>query len=150
MRYPLEVVAAVRAAWPEDRPLLLRVSATDWVPGGWDVESTVELARAAAAIGVDLVDVSTGGLDHRQEIPLGPGYQVPFAARVRAEAGVPTSAVGLITEPAQAQQVVDDGSADAVLLARAILREPRWPLLAAHALGAEIAWPPQYERAKLA
>lgn len=147
MRYPLEVVDAVRAVWPDDRPLLLRVSATDWVEGGWDVESTVELARQAAARGVDLVDVSSGGLDPRQAITLGPGYQVPFAARVRAEAGVPTAAVGLITEAAQAQQILDDGSADAVLLARAMLRDPHWSLRAAHELGADITWPSQYLRA---
>ena len=148
MRFPLEVIEAVRGAWPEAKPLLLRVSATDWVPGGWDVESTVVLAREAHARGVDLVDVSTAGLDPRQEIPLGPGYQVPFAARVRAEAGVATAAVGLITEPAQAEAVVASGQADAVLLARAMLRDPHWALRAAHELGADITWPVQYERAQ--
>ena len=95
-----------------------------------------------------LHDHATAGLDHRQQITLGPGYQVPFAAQVRADAGVPTGAVGLITEPEQAEQIVASGSADVVLLARALLREPRWPLLAAHVLGVEIAWPAQYERAK--
>ena len=103
MRLPLEVVDAVRAVWPDDKPLIVRVSATDWVDGGWDVESTIVLAREAASRGVDLVDVSSGGLDHRQEIAVGPGYQVPFAAAVRAEAGVPTGAVGLITDAAQAE-----------------------------------------------
>ncbi len=148
MRFPLEVVDAVRAAWPDDKPLLVRISATDWVEGGWDVEDSVVLALELKSRGVDLVDVSTAGLDHRQQIDVGPGYQVPFAARIRAEAGIATSAVGLITEPAQAEEVVASGSADAVMLARAFLREPRWPLLAAHALGAEITWPQQYERAR--
>jgi 2,4-dienoyl-CoA reductase-like NADH-dependent reductase (Old Yellow Enzyme family) len=148
MRFPLEVVDAVRAVWPDHKPLLLRISATDWVEGGWDVDSSVALAKEAASRGVDLVDVSSAGLDHRQSIAIGPGYQVPFAARVRAEAGVPTSAVGLITEPAQAEQVVASGSADVVMLARALLREPRWPLLAAHALGVDLPWPSQYERAR--
>jgi 2,4-dienoyl-CoA reductase-like NADH-dependent reductase (Old Yellow Enzyme family) len=147
MRYPLEVIEAVRAAWPDDRPLLLRVSATDWVDGGWDVESSVVLSREAAARGVDLVDVSSAGNDERQQITLGPGYQVPFAARIRAEAGVPTGSVGLITEPAQAESIIAGGSADVVLLARAFLRDPHWVLAAAHALGADIAWPDQYLRA---
>jgi 2,4-dienoyl-CoA reductase-like NADH-dependent reductase (Old Yellow Enzyme family) len=148
MRFPLEVVEAVRAAWPDDKPLLFRVSATDWVEGGWDVESTVVLARELKTRGVDLVDVSSAGLHHEQQIAVGPGYQVPFAAQVRAEAGIPTGAVGLITEPAQAESIVAEGSADVVLLARALLREPRWPLLAAHELGAEVAWPEQYQRAQ--
>jgi 2,4-dienoyl-CoA reductase-like NADH-dependent reductase (Old Yellow Enzyme family) len=147
MRYPLEVVDAVRAVWPDDRPLLMRVSATDWVEGGWDVDSTVELVREAAARGVDLVDVSSAGNDPRQEITIGPGYQVPFAARVRAETGVPTAAVGLITEPKQADDLIGDGSADAVFLAREMLRDPHWPLRAARELGADIAWPEQYQRA---
>jgi 2,4-dienoyl-CoA reductase-like NADH-dependent reductase (Old Yellow Enzyme family) len=147
MRYPLEVVDAVRAAWPDDRPLLMRVSATDWVDGGWDVDSTIELVREAAARGVDLVDVSSAGNDPRQEITIGPGYQVPFAARVRAETGVPTAAVGLITEPTQADDLIADGSADAVFLAREMLRDPHWPLRAARELGADITWPEQYQRA---
>jgi 2,4-dienoyl-CoA reductase-like NADH-dependent reductase (Old Yellow Enzyme family) len=149
MRLALQVVDAVRSVWPDSKPLLLRVSATDWVEGGWDVASSVELARAAAERGVDLVDVSSGGLDHRQEIAIGPGYQVPFAAAVRAGAGVPTAAVGLITEPQQAEEIVAAGSADAVLLARALLRNPRWALGAAHELGAEVRWPDQYLRARL-
>ena len=149
MSFPLQVVAAVRAAWPADRPLFLRVSATDWVDGGWDIESTVVFARAAAEQGVDLVDVSSAGLDAAQKITVGPGYQVPFAAVLRAQAGVPTGAVGMITEPGQAEQIISEGSADVVLLARALLREPRWPLRAAHELGATGHWPPQYERAQL-
>ena len=149
LRLTLEVVDAVRAVWPDHKPVLLRVSASDWVDGGWDVESTVVLAREAAARGVDLLDVSSGGLDHRQEIAVGPGYQVPFAAQVRSEAGVPTGAVGLITEPEQAATIVREGSADVVLLARALLRNPRWALDAAHQLGAPGRWPDQYLRAQL-
>jgi 2,4-dienoyl-CoA reductase-like NADH-dependent reductase (Old Yellow Enzyme family) len=149
MRFPLEVVAAVRESWPERKPLLVRVSASDWVPGGWDVDSTVEFARRAASLGADLVDVSSGGLDPRQQIPLGPGYQVPFAERIRAEAAVPTGTVGLITEAAQAESILTAGSADVVLLARALLRNPRWALDAAHELGADVRWPNQYLRARL-
>jgi 2,4-dienoyl-CoA reductase-like NADH-dependent reductase (Old Yellow Enzyme family) len=149
MRYPLEVIDAVRAVWPEDRPLLMRISATDWVDGGWDVESSVTFAREAAARGVDLVDVSSAGNDPRQAVEAGPGYQVPFAARVRTGAGVPTGAVGLITEPKQAEEIVAEGSADVVLLARAFLREPHWVLRAAHELGVDVDWPRQYLRARL-
>ncbi len=130
-----------------DVPVLVRISATDWAEGGWDLEQSVELSRQLHAAGVDLVDVSSGGLTPAQQITVGPGYQVPFAAAVRA-AGVPTAAVGLITEPAQAEQVLQDGAADAVLLARASLREPHWPLRAATELDGELAWPVQYERAK--
>ena len=148
MRFPLAVIGAVREVWPAERPLLLRISATDWVDGGWDLDSSVELARAAAALGVDLVDVSSGGLDPRQQITVGPAYQAPFAARVRADAGVPTGAVGLITEAPQAERLVADGAADVVLLARELLRDPRWPLRAAHELGAEGRWPSQYLRAR--
>jgi 2,4-dienoyl-CoA reductase-like NADH-dependent reductase (Old Yellow Enzyme family) len=149
VRLLLEVVDAVRAVWPEDKPLLVRLSATDWVEGGWTAEETVEVSGLLAAHGVDLVDVSSGGLDARQQIPVGPGYQVPFARDVRTKAGVATGAVGLITDPAQAQGILDDGDADVVLLARAALREPAWPLRAAHELGipAEDApYPPNYAR----
>lgn len=148
MRFPLEVVDAVRAAWPDDKPLLVRISASDWVDGGWDLDSSVVLGRELAARGVDLVDTSSGGLHPDQSIDVRPGYQVPFAARIRAEAGIATGAVGLITEPEQAETVIAEGSADVVLLGRELLREPRWPLLAAHALGADIAWPDQYLRAR--
>ncbi len=146
MRFPLEVVRAVRAALPDELPLLLRISATDWVDGGWDLASSVELSAKAAALGVDLVDVSSGGLDPRQQIQARPGYQVPFAAEIRAAAGVPTGAVGLITEPQQAEDIVASGEADAVLLARQLLREPYWPLRAAQTLGVDAPWPQQYER----
>jgi 2,4-dienoyl-CoA reductase-like NADH-dependent reductase (Old Yellow Enzyme family) len=146
-RLALEVAEAVRAEWPDDRPLFVRLSATDWVDGGWDEAQTVELARLLAARGVDLVDCSTGGLVPGATIPVAPGYQVRFAERVRREAGVATGAVGLITTPEQADAVVREGHADLVLLARQLLRDPHWPLRAAKALGVEARWPVQYERA---
>jgi len=149
MRYPLEVIDAVRAVWPDDKPLLMRISATDWVEGGWDVEQSVVLARESAARGVDLVDVSSAGNDPRQSLTPGPGYQVPLGAQIRREAGVPTGSVGLITEPAQAEGIVATGDADVVLLARAFLRDPHWVLRAAHELGADVEWPPQYLRGRL-
>ncbi len=148
VRLALEVVDEVRARWPERLPLWVRVSATDWVEGGWDADQSVELASALREHGVDLVDVSSGGLHPGQRIPVGPGYQVPFAARIRREAGIATAAVGLITDPEQAEGIVRDGDADVVLLAREMLRQPHWPLLAAHALGEAGPWPPQYRRAR--
>ena len=148
MRFPLEVAAAVRAAWPQARPLFVRVSATDWAEGGWSADDTVVFARRLKDAGVDLVDCSSGGLVAHARVPVGPGYQAPFAARVRREAGVATGAVGMITEPFQAEQIVATGGADAVLLARELLRDPYWPLRAARALGAEAAWPDQYLRAR--
>jgi 2,4-dienoyl-CoA reductase-like NADH-dependent reductase (Old Yellow Enzyme family) len=148
-RIVTETVAAVRAVLPAEVPLAIRVSHTDWVEGGWTTEETVELSRRVKALGVDLVDVSSGGVDPRQKIPLGPGYQVPGAAAVRAGAGVAVAAVGLITEPAQAQAILAEGKADLVLLARALLRDPYWPLHAAATLGRTeaLAIPPQYDRA---
>ncbi|GAA2851631.1 NADH:flavin oxidoreductase/NADH oxidase [Pseudonocardia halophobica] len=149
IRILLEVVDAVRAALPDRKALLVRLSATDWVDGGWTAEETVELSARLAGRGVDLVDVSSGGLDARQDIPVGPGYQVPFARDVRAKAGIATGAVGLITEPAQAQAVLEEEDADVVLLARAALREPAWPLRAAHELGVPYSaapYPAQYAR----
>jgi 2,4-dienoyl-CoA reductase-like NADH-dependent reductase (Old Yellow Enzyme family) len=152
VRLLLRVVDAVRGAVPEDTPLLVRISATDWVDGGWSADDSVELARRLRAAGVDLVDVSTGG-NAPADIPVEPGYQVPFAARIRAEAGVPTGAVGLITEAKQAEEIVAGGQADAVLLARALLRDPHWALRAAHELGVTVGdgvdWPQQYLRATL-
>ena len=142
-----EVVAAVREVWPERLPLLVRLSCTDWTPGGWDLEESVALARMLSPLGVDLLDCSTGGMVPRASIPLGPGYQVPFAARIRREADLPTGAVGLITTPAQAQAILDRGEADLVLLGRELLRNPRWPLLAARELGAVTPWPGPYARA---
>ena len=142
-----DVVGAVRAEWPEALPLLIRLSATDWVEGGWNVEETVELCRWLKANGVDLVDVSSGGLVPNAVIPAGPGFQTDFAARVRAEAGIATAAVGLITSPQQAEHIVRSGQADVVLVGREILRQPQWPLAAAQALGVAAPWPAQYLRA---
>ena len=150
IRLLIEVIDGVRAALPERKGLLVRLSATDWVEGGWTPEETVELAVRLAGRGVDLIDVSSGGLDPRQDIPVGPGYQVPFARDVRAEAGVPAGAVGLISDPRHAQSLLDDGSADVILLGRAALRESAWPLRAAHELGlppTAAPYPRQYRRA---
>lgn len=146
-RLTREVVSAVRAAWPDRLPLLIRLSATDWVEGGWDGDQTVELCRMLKRLGVDLVDVSTGGTSPDAKIPVAPGFQVPFAARVRAEAGLPVAAVGLITEPAQADALVREGQADLVLVGREVLRNPYWPLQAAQALGQTPRYPNQYLRA---
>lgn len=148
MRFPLSVARAVREVWPDELPLFVRISGSDWVDGGWDLEQSVELARRLKELGVDLVDCSGGGAVPDARIPVGPGYQVPFAQAVRERAGIATGAVGMITEPAQAEQIVATGQADAVLLARELLRNPYWPLSAAHALGADVQWPPQYQRAK--
>ena len=137
VRFVLEMVTAVRAAWPEHLPLLLRISATDWVDGGWSVDESVELARLLKQAGVDLVDCSSGGLVPQAVIPVGPGYQVPFADRIRREAGVATGAVGMIAAPEQADQIVRNQHADLVLLARELLRDPYWPLHAAESLGQE-------------
>lgn len=146
VRLACAVVEAVRAVWPQTLPLLVRLSATDWVEGGWDLEQSVELARRLKALGADLIDVSSGGLLPRVQIPSGPGYQVPFTARIRREADVATGAVGLITTPEQAERVIADGDADMVLLARESLRDPYFPRRAAKALGAALAAPPQYLR----
>jgi 2,4-dienoyl-CoA reductase-like NADH-dependent reductase (Old Yellow Enzyme family) len=126
---------------------LVRVSATDWIPGGWDIEQTVELARRLRARGVDLVDCSSGGNASGATIPLGPGYQVPFAERIRRDAGIATGAVGLITTATQANAIVSEGRADCVLLARELLRDPYWPIHAARQLGQTMDWPAQYLRA---
>lgn len=147
IRFALEVTRAVRAVWPDRLPVLLRISATDWVEGGWDLDQSVELARRVRELGVDLMDCSSGGLDTRQKIALGPSYQVPFAARIRREAGIATAAVGLITETRQADGIVRAGDADLVLLARGFLRDPYFPLHAAAELGAAVAAPVQYGRA---
>jgi 2,4-dienoyl-CoA reductase-like NADH-dependent reductase (Old Yellow Enzyme family) len=143
-----EVVSAVRGAWPEELPVLVRLSATDWTEGGWDVDQSVELARALRALGVDLVDVSSGGNVATATVPAGPGYQTAFAERIRREAGIATAAVGMITTPEQADHVVRTGQADLVLLARELLRDPHFPLRAARALGREGPWPRQYLRAR--
>jgi 2,4-dienoyl-CoA reductase-like NADH-dependent reductase (Old Yellow Enzyme family) len=149
IRIVCEVVDAVRQVWPEKYPLFLRISATDWTENGWTVDDSVALARILKSHGVDLFDCSSGGNIASVKIPVGAGYQVEFAERLRHEAGVLTGAVGMITEPAQADQIVRSSQADVVFLARQFLREPYWPLLAARSLGQEIAWLPQYERAKL-
>ena len=146
IRLHLEVVRAVRQAWPDELPLLVRISATDWAQDGWDADQSVELARRLVDEGVDLVDVSSGGLTPDQQVRLGPGYQVPFAARIRREARIATGAVGLITEAAQANAIVRDGQADAVLVARQSLRDPYWPLRVARELGVEPDVPTQYRR----
>jgi 2,4-dienoyl-CoA reductase-like NADH-dependent reductase (Old Yellow Enzyme family) len=146
-RLLLEITDAVRNAWPEHLPLFIRISATDWVDGGWTPEESVELGRMLRGHGVDLVDVSSGGLVPHAKIPAGPGFQVPFAERIRKEGGIPTAAVGLITEPQQANEIIANGEADIVLLAREMLRHPYWPLHAAETLGSTVTWPVQYLRA---
>jgi len=147
MRFPLEVVAAVREAWPSDRPLGVRVSATDWVEGGWDLDQTLVFAGELRGLGVDWIDASSGGVSPSQSVPVGPGYQVPLAAAIRSSSGIPTIAVGLITEPGHAEEVVASGQADMVALARGMLSDPRWAWHAAAALGATAYAPSQYLRA---
>lgn len=142
-----EVVTAVRQVWPEGAPLFVRISATDWVDGGWDIQQSVELARQLKKLGADLIDCSSGGNVAQARIPVGPGYQTPFAEQIRREAGIMTGAVGMITLSAQAEQIILAGQADAVLLAREMLRDPYWPLRAARELGQPISWPVQYLRA---
>jgi 2,4-dienoyl-CoA reductase-like NADH-dependent reductase (Old Yellow Enzyme family) len=149
IRFALEVAAAVRGVWPESLPLFMRISATDWVQDGWQIEDSVELARQLQPLGVDLIDCSSGGQVPNVKIPLGPAYQTPFAERIRREAGILTGAVGMITEPHQADGIIRDGRADMVLLAREFLRDPYWPLHAAKVLGAQGAVPKQYGRAFL-
>ena len=146
-RFPLHVAEAVRDVWPERLPLFARISATDWVESGWDLEQSVQLSRWLKERGVDLIDCSSGGLVPGARIPVAPGYQVSFAETIRKEASVATGAVGLITEPEQAEEIVATGKADVVFLARAVLRDPYWPLHAARQLGAEAPWPVQYGRA---
>jgi len=146
-RLTLEVAQAIRRVWPEDLPLFIRISAQDWAPGGWTLADSVELARRLRPVGVDLVDCSSGGAVPWARIETGPGYQVPFAETIRREAGILTAAVGMITDPAQANEIIARGQADLVLLARELLRRPYWPLHAARALGAEPPIPPQYRRA---
>lgn len=147
IRFLMETTRAVRRAWPERLPLAVRLSCTDWVDGGWDIEQSIELARRLKAAGVALIDCSSGGLVPGAKIPIGPGYQVPFAERIRHEAGIATAAVGLITQPMQAEEILRGGRADLVLLAREFLRNPNWPLRAAVALGARPDPPIQYARA---
>ena len=143
-----EVISAVRRVWPERLPLFLRISASDWFPGGWDIEDSVFLATAVRPLGVDLIDCSSGGVTPHAKIPLGAGYQVPFAAEIRRRADVATGAVGMITAPMQADQIIRNGEADLTFLAREHLRDPYWALHAADALRQEMPWPQQYARAK--
>jgi 2,4-dienoyl-CoA reductase-like NADH-dependent reductase (Old Yellow Enzyme family) len=147
MRFPLEIFDAVRAAFPADKPVGIRVSASDWVEGGWDLEQTIAFAKALKGRGVDWIDASSGGLSPLQKIALRPGYQTPFAQGLKEATGVATIAVGLITEPQQAEEIIASGQADLVALARGLLYDPRWPWHAAAALGANVDAPPQYWRA---
>ena len=148
MRFPLEVFDAMRAAFPADRPLGVRVSGTDWVDGGWDIEQTIAFALALTSRGVDWIDVSSGGTSPLQKIPIGPGYQVPLAEAVKQATGLPTIAVGLITQAQQAEDILTAGKADLIAVARAMMYNPRWPWHAAAELGATIEAPPQYWRSQ--
>jgi 2,4-dienoyl-CoA reductase-like NADH-dependent reductase (Old Yellow Enzyme family) len=148
MRYPLEVFDAVRAAFPAEKPVGIKVSATDWVEGGWDLAQTIEYAKELKKRGVDWIDVSSGGVSPQQKIPLGPGYQVPLAQGIKEATGVTTMAVGLITEAKQAEEIVASGKADMVALARAMLYDPRWGWHAAAELGGQVEAPPQYWRSQ--
>jgi 2,4-dienoyl-CoA reductase-like NADH-dependent reductase (Old Yellow Enzyme family) len=148
IRILLEVVEAVQEVWPADLPLFVRLSASDWTEGGWTLEESVELAAMLKTSGVDLIDCSSGGNVPRAKIAVGPGYQVPFAERIKSETGILTGAVGMITTPQQAEEIVASGKADVVVIAREFLRDPYFALHAAHALGVQVAWPVQYDRAK--
>ncbi len=148
MRFPLEIAKTVREAWPEDLPLWVRISSTDWVPGGWDTEQSVAFAKALEREGVDVIDCSSGGLVPDARIPAAPGYQTAMAAEIRREAKIPVVAVGMISDPVQAEHILVTEQADAVSLAREMLREPYWPLHAARRLGQDVPWPVRYERAK--
>lgn len=148
LRLPLKVAQAVREVWPNHLPVFVRISATDWVEGGWDLGQSLELAKELKKLGIDLVDCSSGGTAMDAKIPVGPGYHVPFAAAIKKEASIPTGAVGLITEPGQAEGILQKDEADVILLGRELLRNPYWPLQAARSLQSEISWPFQYERAK--
>lgn len=147
IRLAKEVATAVRKEWPTELPLFIRISATDWVEGGWDLDQSIALAKELKPLGVDFVDCSSGGNAFHAQVPIGPGYQVPFAERIRKEAEILTGAVGLITSPQQAEEIVSSGQADAVVIARELLRDPYFPLRAGRELGQEIGWPPQYLRA---
>lgn len=149
MRLALEITDAVRAVWPDHLPLWVRISATDWVPGGWDLEQSVALAKQLKTRHVDVIDCSSGGMTPDAIIPAGPGFQTPFAQQIREQSGLPTVAVGLITEVMQAEHILLTEQADGVALARELLRNPYWPLHAARELGVDLNWPEQYDRAKL-
>jgi len=149
MRFPLQVARSVREVWPADLPVFVRISATDWIDGGWDLDQSIELCRRLKGLGIDMIDCSSAGLVPDAAIPVGPGFQVPLSAKIRQEVNIATGAVGLITAPVQAEQIVGTGLADVVFLARELLRNPYWPTHAAQVLKAEHVWPVQYERAKL-
>ncbi len=148
IRMTCDVTSAVRAVWPEGKPLFVRISCSDWEEGAWDVEQSAELARRLKKLGADLIDCSSGGIAPHIKIPVGPGYQTAFAERIRREAQIATGSVGMITSPQQADTIVRSGQADVVIMARQFLREPYWPLLAARELRHDVEWPKQYERAK--
>jgi 2,4-dienoyl-CoA reductase-like NADH-dependent reductase (Old Yellow Enzyme family) len=148
MQFPLQIARCVRETWPKDLPVMVRISATDWVDGGWDLEQSLELCHCLKDLGVDLIDCSTGGLVPDAVIPAGPGFQTPLSAEIREKVSIATGAVGLITAPSQAEQIISTGLADAVFLGRELLRDPYWPIHAAQSLNAEHPWPVQYERAK--
>jgi 2,4-dienoyl-CoA reductase-like NADH-dependent reductase (Old Yellow Enzyme family) len=148
MRLTLEVADAVRKFWPQHLPVFTRISASDWVEGGWDIQQSIELSKKLKAIGIDLIDVSSGGLVPYAKVPEAPGYQVSFATAIKKEVDMPTGAVGLITEAGQAEEIITQEQADVVFLARELLRDPYWPLHAARTLGVDLPWPKQYDRAK--
>lgn len=148
IRLPMAVARKVREIWPASKPVFVRISATDWVDGGWELEQSIRLVKELKKIGIDFIDCSTGGLTPDAKIPAGTGFQTPFATAIKQQTGIATGAVGFITEPVQAEHIVATGLADAVLLAREMLRDPYWPLHAAHALGVDVTWPKQYTRAK--
>lgn len=147
MRFPLEIFQAVRGVWPDDKPLGVRISATDWVDGGWDLAQSIAFAQALDALGCDFIDVSSGGLSTEQKIAVGPAYQTPFAAAIKVAVKMKVIAVGLINDAHQAEAILREGKADMIGLARAMLYDPRWPWHAAHALGVKLDYPRQYERA---
>jgi 2,4-dienoyl-CoA reductase-like NADH-dependent reductase (Old Yellow Enzyme family) len=149
MRFPLGIARAVRDLWPADMPVFVRISATDWVDGGWDVAQSLELCGQLKAMGIDLIDCSGGGTVPHTVIPTGPGFMTPFATAIRQEVKIATGTVGFITDPVQAEQILATGLADAVFLAREMLRKPYWPLEAAKVLGVDLPWPVQYQRAKI-
>ena len=149
MRFPLSIARAVREVWPGELPVFARISATDWVGGGWDLAQSIELCRRLKDTGIDLIDCSGGGTAPHAVIPTGPGFNTPFATAIRQEVKIATGTVGFITNPIQAEQIIATGLADAVLLAREMLRKPYWPLEAARVLGVDVPWPSQYLRAKI-
>lgn len=149
MKFPLRIAQSVRSIWPDTLPVFVRISATDWVEGGWDLEQSTAFSQQLQKQGIDLIDCSSGGLVPDAVIPAAPGFQVPFAEQIKHETGMATGAVGLITEADQAERIIASEQADAVLLGRELLRNPYWPLQAARELNANINWPPQYERAKI-